>query len=64
MTAIELAQKILKIQELVEGIEVKGYENEIKAVTCYELCTEILVELKQVIEENQNGSKEEGEIVG
>ena len=58
MTAIELAQKILTVQNLLESLEVKGYSNTSSVSKAYEICTEILVELKKTLEEIQNESKE------
>lgn len=64
MTAIELAQKLLKVQELLNSLEVSGYKNTSSVTIAYEICNEILVELKKTLEEIQNESKEEGAKLG
>ena len=61
MTAIELAQKILNVQKLLESIEVKGYKNASAVTMAYELCSEVLLALKETITELQNESIEEGD---
>jgi hypothetical protein len=61
MTAIELAQKILNVQKLLESIEVKGYKNTSAVTMAYELCSEVLLALKETITELQNESIEEGD---
>lgn len=64
MSAIELAQKILKVQELLESVEVKGYTNVSSITQAYEICGEILLEVKKTLEEIQNESLKEGAIDG
>lgn len=60
MTVIEFAQKILQVQNLIGSLEVKGYPNTSAVTRAYEICGEVLIDLKETITELQNESKEEG----
>ena len=60
MTVIEIAEKLLCVQNILDSLEVKGYTNASSVSKAYDLCSEILLELKKTIIELQNESKEEG----
>lgn len=61
MTVIEIAEKLLCVQNLLDSIEVKGYTNISFVSKAYELCSEVLLALKETITELQNESIEEGD---
>lgn len=57
ITLIDLAKKIMLVQETIDSMEIKGVKNAKAAVSAYEQCNEILEDLKATVEEIQNGSK-------
>lgn len=61
----EIITKIMTLQLILDKIEVRGIANAKTLSLAYDQCTELVQEIKETLEQIQNGSKngqEDGEI--
>ena len=62
ITIVELVQNLLEIQNALDNIEIKGVKNASILTQTYDLCSHMVSDLKNTVEEIQNESKEKGEV--